>query len=173
MSRTKEAGLRLPPPSAAGSAGSDLSAGARGAASVVGQRLPFVGSPPLVSPLAAGSSRSRQETLTTGERRPSSTRPAPTSSPRGVFKLAGSAHRRLPLVTVRMADWLFPKEQCTAPRWRELSTVRLRTSPSCWLEVRSSVSEAGATRPTGRNQYGVGVRRGKGRVTARLSCPWD
>ena len=63
-----EARLRLPPPPAARSASPDMSAGARGTGSAVGQCLPFVGSPSLVSPLAAGSCRSRPETRTTRDR---------------------------------------------------------------------------------------------------------
>ncbi|KAM7232364.1 hypothetical protein CapIbe_017125 [Capra ibex] len=63
-----EALLRLPPPPAARSASPDKSAGARGTGSAVDQCLPFVGSPSLVSPLAAGSRRSRSETRTTRDR---------------------------------------------------------------------------------------------------------
>lgn len=68
-------------------------------------------SPSLVSPLAAGSRRSRQEPGSPQRDTPLAPRtpPAPTSGPRRVFKLAGSAHPRFPLVIVQIADWLFPK----------------------------------------------------------------
>lgn len=52
------------------SGGVPLSAGARGADSAVGQSLPFVGSPPLLSPLAAGSLRRSPEPQTTRRRSP-------------------------------------------------------------------------------------------------------
>lgn len=50
--------------------GIHLSAGARGADSAVGQSLPFVGSPPLLSPLAAASLRRSPEPQTTRKRAP-------------------------------------------------------------------------------------------------------
>lgn len=122
-----EALLRLPAPPAARSASPDKSAGARGTGSAVGQCLPLrrfsvagVAARCRVPPQQIGNP---DHEIAPSPRHPTraNLRPAPRSP-------AGSA-LRFPLVPARIADWLFPKKQSTARRWRALSIVRLRTSP--------------------------------------------